>query len=131
MVIEEIVLPTTFVTEWASIGYCKTSDFFFWLISVVSSPPLLTTMRFPHSLLMNTILAESFKFPMSSLSIQSSFSPNVRTFSEGLPFSMKLWFFFKNKTRKIKRVNICKHSMSSRFYFIYIIFVSLALSKKS
>ena len=30
LVTEEILSPTTFVTEWTSIGYCKTSDFF-WL----------------------------------------------------------------------------------------------------
>ena len=29
LVTEEILSPTTFVTEWASICYCKTSDFFF------------------------------------------------------------------------------------------------------
>ena len=42
----QILSPTTFVTEWVSIDYCKTSDFF-WLIFSVSSPPSLTTMRFP------------------------------------------------------------------------------------
>ena len=29
MVIEEMLSPTTFVTEWTSIDYCKPSDFFF------------------------------------------------------------------------------------------------------
>ena len=74
MVTEEIISPTTFVTEWTSLGYCKRSDLFFWLMFLVSSPPSLTTMRFPQSLSMNTSLGESSKFPMSSISIQSSSS---------------------------------------------------------
>ena len=45
MVIEEILSPT-FVTEWTSIGYCEMSDFFLWLIFLVSSPPSLTTLGF-------------------------------------------------------------------------------------
>ena len=38
IIIGEILLPTTFVTEWTSIGYCKTSDFFFWLIFLEAAP---------------------------------------------------------------------------------------------
>ena len=72
MVNEEILSPTTFVTEWTSIDYSKTSDLFFRLIILVSSPPSLTAMRFSHSSLMNTNLCESSKFPLSSISIQSS-----------------------------------------------------------
>ena len=34
LVTEEILSPTTFVTEWTSIGYCKTSDFFLANISI-------------------------------------------------------------------------------------------------
>ena len=87
-VTEEILSPTTFVTEWTFIGYCKTSDFF-WLIFSVSSPPSLTTMRFPHSSLMNTSLGESSKFPMSSISMQSSSSSTITFFSEELLFLTK------------------------------------------
>ena len=36
MVTEEILSPKTFFTEWTSRGYCKTYDFFFWLIFLVS-----------------------------------------------------------------------------------------------
>ena len=61
MVIEEILSPT-FVTEWTSTGYCKTSDFFFWLGSLVNSPPSLTTLRFPHSSLKNTNLGKPLSF---------------------------------------------------------------------
>ena len=32
VVTEEILSPTVFVTQWTSTDYCKTSDFFFWLI---------------------------------------------------------------------------------------------------
>ena len=85
---EEILSPTTFVIEWTFIGYCKTSDIF-WLIFSVSSPPSLTTMRFPHSSLMNTSLGESSKFPMSSISMQSSSSSTITFFSEELLFLTK------------------------------------------
>ena len=87
-VTEEILSPTTFVTKWTFIGYCKTSAFF-WLIFSVSSPPSLTTMRFPHSSLMNTSLGESSKFPMSSISMQSSSSSTITFFSEELLFLTK------------------------------------------
>ena len=82
MVTEEILSPTAFVT----IGYCKTSDFFIWIIFLVSSPPSLTSMRFPHSLSMNTSLGESSKFPMSSISIQSSPFSTITFFYEELLF---------------------------------------------
>ena len=36
-------LAYNFVTDWTSIGYHKTSDFFFWLIFLVSSSPSFTT----------------------------------------------------------------------------------------
>ena len=81
-VTEEILSPTTFVTKWAFIGYCKTSVFFLLIFSV-SSPPSLTTMRFPHSSLMDASLGES-KFPMSSISMQSSSSPTITICSEEL-----------------------------------------------
>ena len=79
LVTEEILSPTTFVTEWTSIGYCKTSDFF-WLIFPIRSSPSLATMRFPHSSLMNKSVGESSKFPMSSLSMQSSSFSNITFF---------------------------------------------------
>ena len=75
------------------ICYFKTPDLFFWLILVVISPPSLTTMRFSHNLLMNTSLGESSKFPMTSLSMSSTSSSTITTFSEGLPSWMKPWFF--------------------------------------
>ena len=79
LVTEEILSRTTFVTEWASIGYCKTSDFF-WLIFSVRSSPSLTTMRFPHSSSISKSLGESSKFPMSSLSVQCSSFSNITFF---------------------------------------------------
>ena len=83
MVTEEILSSTTFVTEWTSISYCKASDFFFWLIFLVSSQRSLATMRFPHSSSMNTIIGESF------ISIQFSSSSTLTFFSEGFLLSMK------------------------------------------
>ena len=89
MATEQILLPKKIATEWISIGYCKTSDFFLWLMFLVSSAPSLATMRFPHSSSTNTRLCESSKFPMSSISIHSSSSATITFFSEGLLFSMK------------------------------------------
>ena len=83
-VTEETLSPTTFLTEWTFIGYCKTSAF--RLIFSVSSPPSLTTMKFPYSSLMNTSLGESSKFPLSSISTQSSSSSTITFFSEELLF---------------------------------------------
>ena len=83
MVTEEIFSPTTFVTAWLSIGYWKTSDFFFWLNI------WLYSVRLSRSSLINTSLGESSKLPISSISIQSSSSSTVTFFSEGLLFSMK------------------------------------------
>ena len=83
---ESILLPAKFLTEWTFLEYCKTSNFFFWLIFLASSPPSLTAVRFPHSSSINTSLGGSSKSPMSSLSIQSSSSWTIRIFSEGLLF---------------------------------------------
>ena len=93
MIIEEILLPT-------SIGYCKISDFFLWVIFLVSSPSSLTTMRFPYSSWINTSLGESSSFPVLSISIPSSFFSAITTVLEGLPFSMKPFFFLKIKLEK-------------------------------
>ena len=51
MVTEETFLPTTFVTDWTPIGYCKMFDFLFWLIFLVSFAASLTTMRSPNFLI--------------------------------------------------------------------------------
>ena len=85
LVTEEILSPTTFVTEWTSIGYCKTSDFF-WLIFPVRSSPSLTTMRFPHSSSMSKSLGESSKFPMSYLSMQFSSFSNITIYLKSVFF---------------------------------------------
>ena len=92
LVTEEIFSPTTLVTEWTSIGYCKTSDFF-WLIFPVRSSPSLTTMRFPHSSSMNKSLGESSKFPMSSLSMQSSSFSNITFFLKSVFFNETVIFW--------------------------------------
>ena len=52
---------------------CKMCDFFL-LIFLGSSPPSTTTLKSPHSLLMNTSQGKFSKFPMPSISIPSSFS---------------------------------------------------------
>ena len=90
MVIEEIILPKTFVKDWTSIDYCKASDFFFRLIFLVISSPSLTIMSFPHSSSMNTSLGAFSKFPMTSISIPSSSSSAITASSEGLSSTMKL-----------------------------------------
>ena len=59
MVIEVILSAKTFVAEWILTGYYKTSDYFFWLMFPVRSLLSSTTLRFPHSSLMNTYLVKS------------------------------------------------------------------------
>ena len=86
MVIEKILSLTSFVKEWTPKGL-RTSDFFFWLIFLVSSPPLFTTLIFPHSSSVNTSLVKSSKFPISSKSGSSS---TIATFFEGLLYSIEL-----------------------------------------
>ena len=94
MVTEEILLPTAFVTEWTSIGYFKTSEFFFWLILLVSSSPSLTI---PHSSSMNTNLGESSTFPIVSISKQSSSSSTITFFQKGFNETV---IFLKIKIQK-------------------------------
>ena len=67
---------------------CKTSEFFFWFMFLISSPPSTTALRFPHFLWMNTSLGKSSKFPISYLSMPSSLSSTIITFSE--------WCFYSN-----------------------------------
>ena len=90
IVIREIFWPPTFATEWTSIGYCKTSNFFLWSIFLLSSPPSLTIMRFRHSSSMNKGADTSSKFLMSSIAIPSTSFSSIKTFSEEFPFSTKL-----------------------------------------
>ena len=92
LVTEEILSPTTFVTEWTSIGYCKTSDFF-WLIFPIRSSPSLATMRFPHSSSINKSLGESSKFPVSSLSMKSSSFSNITFFLKSGFFNWSVIFW--------------------------------------
>ena len=112
MVIEEILLPATFVTEWTLIGNCKMSDFFFWLIFLVNSLSSLTTLRFPHSSSMNTNQDKSSRFQMSSISVSFSSSSAIKVFLKGcLQWNHDFCFFFENRTRKIKQVSICERSL--------------------
>ena len=121
MATEEILSPTTFITEWTSIDYCKTSDFFFWLIFLVSSPPSLTTVRLPHSSSVNTSLDESSKFPMSSISIQYSSFSTITFFLKGCFFQWNR-DFFENKTWKVKQVSINKRSLLDFISYIFVFF---------
>ena len=55
---------------------------------LVSSPPSMTTLRFPHFSSMNTTFSKSSKFPMSSISIPiprtTFYERSVRDFISGL-----------------------------------------------
>ena len=93
MVIGEICSPTAFVRWSTSIDYCKTSDFFLWLLILVRSPPSLTTTRFLHFSSMNISLGESSKLPMLYMSVPSKPSLRFYFFSEGLYSSMKARVF--------------------------------------
>ena len=57
----------------------KTSDFLFLSLFLVSSPPLTTTLKFPHSSLMNISPGKSNNFSIPSISIPSSSSSTVTT----------------------------------------------------
>ena len=105
---------------WTSTGCCKTFNFFFWLIFLVSSPPSLTPMRLSHSYPMNS---SEWIISIPSFSIPSSSSSAITTFYKELSSSMKPWFFFK---KRIKQVNILEPNTLD---FISFMFVSLALSK--
>ena len=94
-VTEEILSLTTFLTAWPFIGYRHAKRLSFSANILVSSPPALNTMRFPHSSLMNTGLGESSKFPMSSILMQSSFLSTIIFFSEELLFLTKSQYFWK------------------------------------
>ena len=54
-----------------------------------------TTMRFPHSSWMNKSIGESSKFPMSSISMQSSSYPTLTFFSEDVLFFNETVIFLK------------------------------------
>ena len=76
---------------------CKTSDFNFWLIFLVSSIPSTNTLRSPHSTSINTSLRKSSKFPMSSISRSCSFSATTTIFSEAYLLQLKRDFLWKHK----------------------------------
>ena len=58
---------------------CKTSDLLFLSLFLVSSPPSTTTLRFPHSPLMNISPGKSNKLPIPFISIPCSSSSTVTT----------------------------------------------------
>ena len=124
MVIEEMSSPTAFVRQRTSKDYCKTSNFFFWLIFLVSSPLSLTIMRFSHSSSINTSLGKTSKFPMSSISIPFRPSSTITAFSEWLSSSMKARVFFKIKLGK-KQVKICKRGLLDFNSYIFVSFSSV------
>ena len=58
---------------------CKTSYLLFLSLFLVSSPPSTTTLRFPHSPLMNISPGKSNKLPIPFISIPCSSSSTVTT----------------------------------------------------
>ena len=67
----------------------QTSNFFFWLIFLVSSSSSLTTLRFPYSSSINTNLGKFSKFSTSSISKRFSSFSTIITFSQNLSSSVK------------------------------------------
>ena len=128
MVIQEILNKCYLqcLSQSEHLQACKTSDFFLLFNTSSKFSMILTTLRFTHSSSMNTNLGKSSKFSVSFISTPSSSSSSITTFSGQWSSSIKSWYFFENKTRKIKQVNIWELSL---FNFISYIFVSLALSK--
>lgn len=79
MLIEEIILPKAFLTDWTSIGL---SDFFL-VIFLASYSPSTTASTYLHSFAMNSSLGKS-----SRTYCHPSFYSNLITFSEGLSSSI-------------------------------------------
>ena len=110
MVTEEILSPTTFGTQWASIGYCETSGFFFWLIFLLSSPPSCTYEAFPYSSSMNTSVVESSIFQFHLYQYNLVLPQLEHFFLKGYFFQCN-HDFFENKTVNIRQVSICERSL--------------------
>ena len=64
MLIEEILSPVTFLTEWTSIGVEK---YWFWLIFLVSFPPSIDFFRIP-TLIDEQSKSSQFTMPSTSMS---------------------------------------------------------------
>ena len=92
MLIEEIILPKAFITDWTSIGL---SDFFFLVIFLASYRPSTTASTSLHSFAMNTSLGKS-----SRTYWHPRFYSNLTTFSEGLSFSSICFFSSVEKVCK-------------------------------
>ena len=71
---------------------------------------------------MRMIVGESSKFRMTSISITSSPSSAIKSFSKGLSSSMKARVFL-NKTRKIKQIRICKQGLLDFISYIFVIYL--------
>ena len=72
-------------------AYWRNTD----LIFLVSSPSSTNTLRFPNSWWRNTILSKSSRFPMSSISMQSSSSLTIKNFLRGCYLQLKRDFLWK------------------------------------
>lgn len=84
MLIEEIILPKGFVTDWTSIDL---PDFFFLVIFLASYSPSTTASTYLHSFAMNSSLGKS-----SRTYWHPSFYSNLITFSKGLSSSSICFF---------------------------------------
>ena len=75
---------------------CKTFDFVFLLLFLLSSPPSTTALRFPHYFSpMNISLGKAIQFRIPSASVPSSSSSTVTTFFEGFLLQWKRGFVLK------------------------------------
>ena len=119
MIIEEILSPATFVTDWTPVSHCKTSDFFFfWLKFLVSSSPslLIWGSHIPHRQTQGQLNLLSFQGHRYQYHLV--FPQLLQIFLKGSLFNETVIFFKSNKSISAKVVSsILSH---------IAIFVSLA-----
>ena len=105
MLIEEIILPKAFVTDWTSIDL---PDFFFLVIFLASYSPSTTASTYLHSFAMNSSLGKS-----SRTYWHPSFYSNLITFSEGLSSSSICFFSPVEKICK-QILHVFKHQSNNQ-----------------
>ena len=118
MLVENMLSPIAFLYFYA-ITYSKTPGFFFRLIFLVSSPPSTTTSGFPHSSLMSNSTSVNLLSFQFHLNVSYGYSSTVTIF-----FRRVVFFFFENKTRNIKKINIWERIVFSILLHVYLRFFS-------
>ena len=124
MIIEEILSPATFVTDWTPVSYCKMSDFFFfWLKFLVSSLPslLIWDSHIPHR--QTQVQLNLLSFQGHRYQYHLVFPQLLQIFLKGSLFQWNRDFF------KIKQIYFCESSLLDFISYSYSCFFS-SIEKK-